>query len=203
MLDALAQDLRYGLRGLRSKPGFTAGVVLTLALGIGANSAMFGIIDRMLFRSPPYMRDPGTVHRVYAGETVRGKERLGIVGRYARYVDLSTLSTTLSASAGFSLSDIAVGVGDAARQMHVASVSASFFGFFDAPPAIGRYFTVAEDQPPDGTPVTVLSYGMWRTQYGGRADALGPRSERIEPANARGRARLAGGFRGFSASCAS
>ena len=56
--------------------------------------------------------------------------------------------------------------------MKVAVVSASFFGFFDAPPVLGRYFGVAEDAPPDGAPVVVLSHAMWQIQYGGRRDVL-------------------------------
>ena len=55
----------------------------------------------------------------------------------------------------------------------VAATSAGFFGFFDAPPAAGRYYTAAEDTPPTGTPVAVLSYGLWQTQFGGRTDAIG------------------------------
>jgi predicted permease len=173
MLDAFLQDLRYAIRGLRTKPGFTAAVILTLGFGIGANSAMFGIIDRMLFRPPPLMIDPATAHRIYVKQTFRGKEGVGNVSMYARFTDLSKWTKSFSRTAGFTINDIAVGVGDAAREMKVASVSASFFGFFDAPPQIGRYFTDAEDQPPEGSPVVVLSNATWKASYGGRRDAIG------------------------------
>jgi predicted permease len=173
MLDALAQDLRYAARGLRAKPGFAAAVILTIALGIGANGAMFGIVDRMLFRPPALMKDPATAHRVYVYQTFRGKENAGNVSMYARFHDLATDSKSFSSAAAFTASDMAVGVGDAAREMRVASVSAPFFGFFDAPPALGRYFTAAEDEPPSGSPVAVMAYPTWQTTFGGRRDALG------------------------------
>jgi predicted permease len=172
MLDTLRQDLTYALRGLRRKPGFASAVVVTLALGIGANAAMFGIVDRLLFRPPPLMLDPASAHRVYVYSTFRGKETARNPSQYARYVDLATGTTSFSRSAGHRASQMAVGVGDAAREMQVASVSASFFGFFDAPPVLGRYFTEDEDRPPAGAPVAVLSYAMWQTAYGGRHDAL-------------------------------
>src|SRR3954466_16244933 len=172
-LESLRQDLRYGIRGLRSKPGFTIAVVATLALGIGANAAMFGIVDRLLFRPPALLKDPEAVHRVYLFQTFRGKERAGGTGQYARHADLARWTTSFSQIAAFSQRDLAVGVGDAAREMRVGVVSASFFGFFDAPPALGRYFTESEDRPPEGTPVAVLSHTAWRTQYGERRDVLG------------------------------
>jgi putative ABC transport system permease protein len=172
-LETLLQDLKYAIRGLRTKPGFTIAVVATLGLGIGANAAMFGIVDRLLFRAPDLMKDPETAHRVYLHQTSRGQERASGGGQFARYLDLAKHTTTFSRIAGHAQRDIAVGVGDAAREMSIGVVSASFFGFFDAPPALGRYFTPAEDQPPSGSPVVVLSHAMWQTQYGGARDALG------------------------------
>ncbi len=173
MLGALRQDLRYTLRGLKAKPAFTAAVVITLALGIGANAAMFSIVDRMLFRPPPMLSDPGSAHRVYVYETYRGKEDANGSYQFARFRDLAQPSAAFSSAAGYAQRDMAVGVGDAAREMSVAAVSASFFGFFDAPPVLGRYFVAAEDSIPDGQPVVVLSRAFWSTHFGERKDALG------------------------------
>jgi len=64
LLDSIAQDLRYALRRLRATPGFTVAVVVTLALGIGANAAVFGMLDRLMFRPAPYLLEPRSVHRV-------------------------------------------------------------------------------------------------------------------------------------------
>src|SRR5688500_11132111 len=73
LIDTVMQDVRYAWRQLRSKPGFTAAVVLTLGLGIGANTAMFGVVDRLLFRSPVYLSAPERVHRVYLTYPVSGR----------------------------------------------------------------------------------------------------------------------------------
>ena len=173
MIDSFRQDLSYALRGLRAKPAFTTAVVLTLALGIGANAAMFSLVDRLLFRPPPFLKTPDLVHRVYGASTFRGKERIGFGGQYARYVDLTKMTRSFDLTAGFTQRDLAVGVGDASREMRVGAVSASFFQFFEAPPALGRYFGAAEDTPPNGALVAVASYARWQTEYGGRRDILG------------------------------
>lgn len=172
-MDALWNDLRHALRGLRAKPGFAAAVVITLALGIGANAAIFSVVDRLLFRPPPMLAAPALTHRVYLARTHRGKEGASSGVEYARYTDLTNWTKSFSRTAEFTDRRLAIGVGTDAREMHVGAVSASFFGFFDAPPVLGRYFSAREDSPPEGTPVAVLSYGMWMTRYGGRRDVLG------------------------------
>src|SRR5216117_1677991 len=173
MLEHFIQDLRYAIRTLARSPAFTLGVVLTLGLGIGANVAMFPIVDRMLFLPPPYLRDPATTHRVYLARFYRGEEFIEGNVQYARYEDLTNGTTSFSRTAIFTERDIAIGRDADMREMRVGVVSASFFGFFDAPPVLGRYFTASEDAPPTGTAVAVLSYQFWQTRFGGRRDAIG------------------------------
>jgi hypothetical protein len=172
-LAAFWQDLRYTVRGLRSKPGFTSAVVFTLALGIGANAAMYGVVDRILFRPPPTLRDPSTAHRLYHYSTVRGREQIATNVSYARYADLRTATRSFSDFAAYTVNDLGVGAGDDAREMKVAIVSASFFDFFDASPARGRYFDESEDAVSGGKPVVVISHALWSTRFGERPDALG------------------------------
>ena len=172
-LEALWQDATYTLRDLRRNPTFTIGVALTLALGIGANAAMFSLLDRLLFRPPTFMIDPASVNQVYFYRTSGGKET-ETGGQYARrYADLVRYSTAFSEVAAVSLRSLAVGTGEATRVRNIAVVSAGFFGFFDAPPVLGRYFTPSEDAPPDPAPVAVLSHSLWTTQFGARRDVLG------------------------------
>ena len=174
LVDAIGRDVRYALRGFRANPGFTAAVVLTLGLGIGANAAMFGIVDRLMFRAPAYLHDPDRVHRVYEYLPNNGNEIVDDhLIDYPEYTDIARWTTRFDRVAAFGQRMLAVGTGPDARDMAVAYASASYFGFFDAPPVLGRYFSASEDVPPDGARVAVLSYGYWRTRYGGSAAVLG------------------------------
>jgi predicted permease len=173
ILASLKQDIAYAMRGVRRKPGFALAIVTTLALGIGANATMFGIVDRLLFRTPPGLREPERVHRVYFTQTYRGKERTTPTTHYARFLDLAASTSSFDHVAAFTRRKMAIGVGEAAREMRVGAVSASFFAFFDGRPVLGRYFGPDEDRPPTGSPVVVLSHAMWQTHYAGRTDAVG------------------------------
>jgi putative ABC transport system permease protein len=166
--DILQQDVRYTLRGLRRSPGFTATVIATLGLGIGANAAMFGVVDRLMFRPLPYLRDPASVHRVYLQVTTRGRLLTQTVFPYTRYLDLQRATRSFSQTAAFSVNTWAVGTADAAREYPVAAVSASFFQFFDARPALGRFFDATEDVVPRGAAVAVLDHGYWQRELGGK-----------------------------------
>ncbi len=167
-IDAVLRDARYALRGLRRSPAFTITVILTLGLGIGANAAMFGIIDRLMLRPFPYMRDPGSVNRVYLQSYYRGRLNTGGVSEYTRFLDLKRFSHSFSQAAGFTSFNVAVGTGEEARERRAGFVSAAFFDFFDAPPALGRYFATTEDETPRGASVAVLSWEFWQAEFGGR-----------------------------------
>jgi putative ABC transport system permease protein len=171
-LDHVRQDVRYALRGLRRSPGFTAAVILTLGLGIGANAAMFNVIDQMMFRPYPYLRDPARVHRVYLRMPGQNRQNRQESFPYTRYLDLAKWTNSFSRTAAFFPVSVAVGTGEAAHERPIAAVSASFFGFFDARPVLGRFFVAAEDTVPVGARVAVLSYVFWKAQFGGR-DVIG------------------------------
>jgi predicted permease len=170
---ALAQDLRYAIRGLRLKPAFAAAVVVTLGLGIGANATMFGIVDRLLFRPPAFLIAPDRAARLYFGRTFRGKESMSSYTGYRTYLDIKENTRSFDVVTPFFATTLAVGTGDATREMYIGVGDADLWRMFDAKPVIGRFFNERESSPPDGAKVAVISYGFWQTQFGGRADALG------------------------------
>jgi len=168
-LEALAQDVRHTVRGSRKRPGFVLAVVLTLGLGLGANVAMFTIVDRLLFRPPAFLTDPGRVHRVYLTERMDGADVTDAHTSYTRYRDLARWSTAFSTVAAFQSRQLPVGSGDATRLMNVGTVSANYFDLFDAHAVAGRFFSTREDSIGAGAPVAVLSWAFWQTRYGGRS----------------------------------
>jgi hypothetical protein len=126
--DTLEQDVRYSLRGLRRSPAFTATVIVTLGLGIGANAAMFNVVDRLMFRPLAYLRDPATVHRVYWQWDERGSTITSLSTQYARYLDLEK-PRRRSRSRRVPERDIAVGRSSRGRRIG----GASFFSSCGAP----------------------------------------------------------------------
>jgi len=168
VLDHLQQDLRYAVRGLRRSPGFVLTVVLTLGLGLGANAAVFSVVDQLMFRPLSYLRDPAQVRRIYWQWDERGVTTTRQPTYYTRYLDLARWTHSFAQLAAFSEREIAVGVGESVRERRIAAVSASFFAFFDARPSLGRFFTAQEDATPRGADVAVLSHAYWQSEFGGR-----------------------------------
>ena len=111
-LENVWQDVRYALRGLRRSPTFAATVVATLGLGLGANAAMFGVVDRLMFRPLAFLRDPGSVRRIYWQLDNRGTTSATRTTYYTRYLDLAKWTHSFSQVAAFSERDVAVGDGE-------------------------------------------------------------------------------------------
>ena len=173
-LDHVIQDIRYGLRGLRTRPFFASVVVATFALGVGVNTAMFGVIDRLLFRPPAYLIDPAHVHRVFAEWAGPDGKRVMERGlAYPQLTDIRDASRGFVEFAGFAVRRMALGEGEAVETRMIGVVTASFFDFFNASPVIGRFILPSDDQQPAGEPVVVLGYDLWKNRFGGTPAVLG------------------------------
>ena len=173
-LDTLLQDLRYALRQLRRNPGFAAVAVLTLALGIGANTAIFSVINGTLLKPLPFP-DPGRLVLVW--ETFgKGPDNRNIVSA-PNYWDFARQSSAFegmaifdSAGRGYNLS--ATGNKQEPEQVSGLRVSASFFPVLGVKPLLGRTF-LPEEETLGRDQEVVLSYGLWKRRYGGDPALVG------------------------------
>jgi putative ABC transport system permease protein len=165
-MGALLHDLRYALRGLARSPGFTAAVVATLALGIGANTTMFGVLDTLLLRPPVHVRDPGRVARVYFNRNFgEGATFTGSSTSFPSYESLKD-AAAFSATAAWFDAQLSLGRGENAKPIKVRGVTASYFPLLGVRTAAGRFFTADEDKP-GAAPVAVVSHRYWLRQMGG------------------------------------
>ncbi|HMD85471.1 MAG TPA: ABC transporter permease [Terriglobia bacterium] len=167
-LEALAQDLRYALRMLRKNPGFTAVVVVTIALGIGASTAVFSVVDPLLFRRLPYPQDDQLVSVGYLGPV--DNNEFNVVSSYFDWRQAQTPFQFITAMRPGGECDVLIG--DTPRQVRCYAVAADFLKTFRIRPAIGRDFSAEDDQPRAPT-VVLLSYGFWQRAFGGDAKVLG------------------------------
>lgn len=167
--DRLGQDLRFGFRTLRRTPGFTAVAVLTLALGIGANTAIFSITDAVLLRPLPYP-DAKRLIRVWQSEPKMGEGRLGAAPpEFAEYRDRTR---AFSSVAGYQSASFDLTGGAEAESLPGCRATASLFPTLGIQPIAGRTFTAREELP--GAPnVVVLSYRFWKRRYAEDRSILG------------------------------
>jgi predicted permease len=173
--NGLGRDLRYTFRRLRREPLFTAGVIATLALGVGANATMFGIVDQLLLRPPAHVLDPSAVHRLYVASTDQtGVETTDRGFGYAAFTELRAASKSFVDLAAWSTPQpAALGRGTDAREISAGPATASLFTTLGVRPHLGRFFTEEEDRPPTGAAVVVLGHALWRTSFGGDTTVLG------------------------------
>jgi predicted permease len=172
-VDAFLDDLRYVARSLARTPAFTITVVLTFALGIGANAAMFGIIDRLLLRGPEYVVSPERVRRLYrTSDQGRGQETDQALG-YVTYAILRDQSRLLAGVAAYAPIELTFRTGTQAERLRASYATWDLFPLLGVHPLLGRFFSVDEDRPPTGQRVVVLSHDFWQRGFGGDIAILG------------------------------
>jgi len=171
-MNGLWQDVRYGVRQLRKNPAFTAIAVITLALGIGANTAIFSVVNGILLRPLPFHEADRltAVWHVPPQKSFPGMTRFAVSA--ANYIDWHGQNHVFERMAIFSYHPFTFTGGDKPEQVDATSVSADFFSTLGTQPMIGRVFTSDEDQPGHGN-VVLLSHRFWHDHFASNRDIVG------------------------------
>lgn len=174
-MGSLFQDLRFAVRSLAKHPGFAAVIVLTLALGIGADTAIFSIVNASLLRPLPY----GEPDRLVQVEARRGEDELGV--SWLDYLDWKARSRSFEDLAYFQEARIHLGLSDGAEAAGAVMTTGNLFSVLGVQPVLGRGF-LPEETRPGAAKVTVISHELWMGRFGGDRNVLG-QSVRIEGEN--------------------
>ncbi|HZI41544.1 MAG TPA: ABC transporter permease [Gemmatimonadaceae bacterium] len=172
-VESFRQDFAYAMRSLARQRGFAASVIVVLALGIGANATMFGVIDQLLLRPPALVADPARVITADFVRTFEGSPIHQETLSYPQYLDLAGAQEAFTTVAAFTATDLSLGQGAEATVVHGVRVSASYFTLLGVHPRVGRLFLPDDDGAPVAPNVAVVSYGFWQRQFGGNAKAIG------------------------------
>jgi predicted permease len=164
---ALLQDVRYGIRTLTGSPGFTIVAVLTLALGIGANVAIFSVVNAVLLRSLPYDH-PERILAAFETNDRGGRMNLS----RQDFQDWRDQSKSFQNLAGYELGQFNFGGGNEPTRVNAVETTPGFFDVFGVQPIIGRTFG-AQDAAAGEWSLAVISEGLWKSQFGGQANVLG------------------------------
>jgi predicted permease len=162
-------DIRYALRGFRRSPGFTSTAVVSLALGIGANTAIFSLVNAILWRKLP-VREPDRLVIF----TLSTPERFfGSQIPLKLYEEIRDKSSVLAGFAGFGSLPMTLSGGGSAERVNGQIVSGNYFDTLGVNAQIGRVLTTEDDRVPNAHPVCVISYGLWMRRFGGDRDMVG------------------------------
>ena len=167
-IDGAVQDLRYGVRTLLKTPGFTAAILATLALGIGANAAIFSVVNAVLLRPLPYPEPDRLVQLVWRNAGYEGQGHTG--AHYLHFRDRLRGVSALAATSGAGSFNLVNG--DRAEFINATYVSREYFAVFGIQPIEGRGFTEEEDRV-GGPAVVMLTEDLWRRQFGSDPDVVG------------------------------
>jgi putative ABC transport system permease protein len=166
-MDQFARDLRFALRMIRTSPGFTAVAILTLALGIGANTAIFSFVDAVLLQPLPF---PHAEQILNVWEKPPGGDRNGI--STLNFLDWKRQNTVFTAMAAQTWSSVTLTGADTPVELRDGRVGASYFDIFGAKPLLGRTFAAGEDQPGKQYEV-ILSHRVWESRFGADRAIIG------------------------------
>jgi len=173
VLDGVWRTVGYALRSVRRAPGFTISIVSILALGIGANAVMFGVVDRLLLSPPQHVIDADDVRPLFVQRIgFNGDVFTGRTITYNDYLDFLDVGAFASIGAYAGPHEKTVGRGDDASQARVAAGSASFFPMLGVQPALGRFFTEDEDRI-GAPPTAVLAHEYWERRFASDPEVLG------------------------------
>ena len=170
-MDTLTQNLRYAVRTLWNSPGFTLVVVLTLALGIGANTAIFSVVYSALLHPLPY-RDPDKLFHLGESRNQYDDRTAGAQASYPDYLDWKRTAKSIESLAAYSGDAFTLTANGEPKNTFAAQVTPSFFSTLGVKPALGRDFLDAEMQS-DGPHVTILTDAFWRTEFGADPNIIG------------------------------
>ena len=165
----LLQDLRYGFRVLLKKPGFTVVAILTLALGVGANTAIFTVVDAALLRPLPYKEPARLVH---LWETTPRQQFSEREASYPDYLDWKGNNQVFEDLAGYTRRSFTLTGIDAPDRLQGAAVTDNFFQVLGVEPIMGRSFRKGEDQP-GAERLVILSHGLWQRRFGADPNVVG------------------------------
>ena len=173
-LDAVVRTIRLALRRIRRSPSFTTSVVVILALGIGANAVMFGVVDRLLLSPPQHIIDAEDVRLLHVQRRLQSTGELAAYRTmsYPDYQDFLGVNAFTDVAAYTRTLEMTVGWGDAAGRARVVGVTANLFPLLGVQPASGRFFTVQVDTFADD-PTAVLAHEYWVRAYGRDTGILG------------------------------
>ncbi len=173
-LEVVIQDLRYGLRQLRRRPGFAAAAIASLALGIGANTAIFTLVDQIVLRLLPVHNPAELVLLRVDGGRPGGNWGDGRhTFAYPTYLALRDQNTVFSGLTGQRIETVSLLDDRSSASIAVAMVAGNYFDVLGVRPHLGRMLTPDDDRHLNGHPVAVLQYDFWRSQYQGRPNVIG------------------------------
>ena len=173
-LESARADTSYAIRTLVRQPAFAIVVMLTFALGIGANATMFAVIDRLLLQPPPHVRDPGGVFELSRIVSEDGKTQYYTSLQYPLYAQVRADSTAFREVAATSfITAQSLGTGANAESVNAVLATSNYFELLGTGPSLGRFFGTSEDGEVAASDVVVLSHGFWQRHFGGDPAILG------------------------------